>query len=136
MLSAGSDRQFKVFDIRRSYKELFSYFTPKEATKVCYSQTNVAAVSSGSQIYFWKDCHSEKQKTPFFKHDDLTRKPINDMSFIPYEDFMGVTCMNKFQSIFVPGTGSKDYDTYEINLNSEIRQNREITVKKLLEKVT
>lgn len=135
MLTGGSDRQFKLFDIRRTNQELYSYHTPKEASIVRFSQTGLVGVASGSTIFYWKDSYLEKQKGPFFKHEDVSRLAINDMSFVPYEDFMGLTCFNKFESVFVPESGARDYDTFEDNLNSEKRQNREIVVSKLLEKV-
>lgn len=135
MLSAGSDRQCKVFDIRHTFKELFAYCTPKAASRVCLAQTGVAAVASGSQVFFWKDVHCEKQRAPCFKHEDLSRSPVTDMAFVPFEDFMGVASSDRFESILVPGTGARDYDTFETNLNPEVRQNREIAVRKLIEKV-
>lgn len=95
----------------------------------------MAAVSMGSNVLFWKDCYLEKQKSPYFKHEDVSRKTITGCEFVPYEDFMGVCFNNKFESIFVPGTGSSDFDTFEDNLNPEHRQKREQVVHKLLEKV-
>jgi U3 small nucleolar RNA-associated protein 7 len=135
MLTCGSDSQFKVFDIRKSFAELYSYYTPKEGTNVRFSQTGIAAVSCGSSLVFWKDCYLSKQKSPFFKHENIQRKHITATSFVPYEDFMGVCYNGQFESIFVPSSGAQDYDTFEDNLNPERRQNREMIVQKLLDKV-
>ena len=136
MLTAGSDRQFKVFDIRKTFSELYSYYTPKEASHVHFSQTNLVSVASGSSIYFWKDCQSSKQKAPIFRHDNVDRRNVSDCRFVPYEDFMGVCYNGKFVSVFLPESGSFWFDTFENNLNQDRRQNREIIVTKLLEKVS
>lgn len=135
MISSGSDCQFKIFDIRNSFTELFSYYTAKEGSTVKFSQTNLAAVTIGSNIHFWKDSHLQKQKAPFFKYEESSRSRITDCGFVPYEDFMGVCSNGKFESIFVPNSGLPDFDTFEENLNTERRQNREMVVQKLLEKV-
>lgn len=135
MLTAGGDRRFKIFDVRNTYQELYCYNTPWQGSEARFSQTNLAAVSSGSSIYVWKDCHLEKQKAPYFRHDDSLRRPVTACAFVPYEDFMGVAYKGGFESIFVPSSGAREFDTFEDNLNLETKQNREITVQKLLEKV-
>jgi len=135
LLTAGGDCRFKIWDIRNSYHEVFSYSVPWKPTDVRFSQTGLAAVASGHSVFFWKDAQLEKQKGPYFRHDDLHRKQVTGCAFAPYEDFMGVCHDAAFESIFVPGSGSRDFDTFEDNLNTDRRQNREIVVQKLLQKV-
>ena len=136
MLTGGADCRFKIWDIRNTFKELYSYNVPWAPTDVRFSQTQLAAVASGHSVFVWKDAHLEKQKGPYFKHEDVSRKQVTHCAFAPYEDFMGVGYNGAFESIFVPGAGAKEYDTFEDNLNGDRRQNREIVVQKLLEKVS
>ena len=38
----------------------------------------------------WKDWYLEKQKIPYMKQEIFENNIINDLQFIPYEDFIGV----------------------------------------------
>jgi U3 small nucleolar RNA-associated protein 7 len=136
LITAGSDHQMKVFDIRNTFKEVYSYFTQREPTTLRVSQTGLVGVSYSDTILFWKDCYKEKQKSPYLKHEDKSNAKIKDFQFTPYEDFVGMTFNQKFETIFIPGSSSPDYDTFEDNIARVGKQLREHNVKRLLEKVS
>ena len=125
----------KVFDIRKTFTEVYAYWTAREPTNVKISQTGLTGVSYKDTILFWKDCYKEKQKVPYLKHEDKSRLLINDFEFTPYEEFVGLTFNQKFENIFIPGSSSPDYDTFEDNVARVRKQLREHQVKRLLEKV-
>lgn len=136
LVTAGEDRQFKVFDVRNTCRELFAYYTEKQSRSIDISQTGVLAVSCRNMVVFWKDFQTEKQKRPYLRHD-LTDNAatINHLRFAPYEDFLGVTSTQRFDSIIVPGSGFAHFDTFEQNVTNARSQNRQSEVRKLLEKL-
>ena len=136
VVTAGSDNQMKVFDIRQNFKELYAYWLPKKPTDIKISQTGLVASVVGNDVMFWKNIWHEKQKKPYLKHNSRLNAPINRFNFVPYEDFAGVTSKNNFESILVPGSSISDYDTFEHNVSGNHRQERETAVHKLLDKVS
>ena len=135
MVTTGSDNLMKVFDIRKIYKEVQSYWLPHESSKVEISQTGIIGVNCKNILLFWNDWQKEKQKRPYLKHNVKSSEIIRDFSFVPYEDFLGLTFKNGFESILVPGSGQADFDTFEHNVTLNKKQMRENEVKKLLEKL-
>ena len=115
MVSVGSDKQMKVFDIRNTFKEVGAYFTPFESRSVRVSQTNLAGVSFKNQVFFWKDLAQAKQKAPYLKHEISNDKTVLDFQFVPFEDFAGLTFSGGFQSIVCPCSGLQKFDTFRDN---------------------
>ena len=135
IVTTGSDNQMKVFDIRQSFTELYSYWTPRKANGVSISQSGLVASICGPDVLIWKDLYTEKQKKPYLKHNTRTNNIINRFNFVPYEDFAGITYNKGFESIMIPGSCIADYDTYEHNIAGVRKQDRETQVHKLLDKL-
>lgn len=45
----------------------------------------------------------------------MNYKPITDLKFIPYEDFLGIGMDGGFSNIVVPGAGEANLDSFEAN---------------------
>jgi len=96
----------------------------------------------------WKDWYGEKQKKPYLRQDTHEGKPLTDLQFVPYEDFLGAGLVDGnqsqrnflitsigFSSILVPGSGEPNFDSYEVNIFQTKKQRAEDDVAKLLDKV-
>lgn len=135
IVTTGSDNTMKVFDIRQSFTELYSYWMPKKPNGVTISQSGLAASICGSDVFIWKDLYNEKQKKPYLKHNARSNNLIRNFNFVPFEDFAGLTYKKGFESIIVPGSSVADFDTFEQNVAGVRKQDRETQVHKLLDKV-
>jgi len=77
----------------------------------------------------------KSKKKPYLKHEDYNQRGVNNLQFIPYEDFLGIGLVNGFSSIVVPGAGEANFDTFEVNVFETKKQRREAEVVKLLDKL-
>lgn len=59
----------------------------------------------------------------------------SDLSFVNYQDYLGICHEKGFQSIVVPGAGEPNFDSFEVNIFANKRQRQEKEVKSLLEKI-
>lgn len=133
LATAGSDMKLKVFDVRRLGDPLFEYWLQGPAKTLDISQSGLLAVNQGAEAVVWKDWYSTKQTAPYMRH----RAPsaVNDLHFVPFEDFLGVGSVGGFSSISVPGSGFANYDSFEANPFESKRQRQEKEVHSLLEKL-
>eukprot|EP00359_Climacostomum_virens_P006747 CAMPEP_0204913120 /NCGR_PEP_ID=MMETSP1397-20131031/11124_1 /ASSEMBLY_ACC=CAM_ASM_000891 /TAXON_ID=49980 /ORGANISM="Climacostomum Climacostomum virens, Strain Stock W-24" /LENGTH=472 /DNA_ID=CAMNT_0052084309 /DNA_START=153 /DNA_END=1571 /DNA_ORIENTATION=- len=133
LATAGSDMKLKVFDVRRLGDPLFEYWLQSPAKSLDISQSGLLAVNQGPEAVVWRDWYSVKQTAPYMRHKAATA--VNDLHFVPYEDFLGVGLVGGFSSISVPGSGFANYDTFEANPFESKRQRQEKEVHSLLEKL-
>jgi len=57
------------------------------------------------------------------------------VSFCPYEDVLGIGHDHGFSSVIIPGAGEANFDTNVANPYQSLKQRRETTVVRLLEKI-
>ena len=55
LATTGKDSRMKVWDIRKSYKCLYDYFTPTPAVATDFSDTGLLGVAIGNQVQIWKN---------------------------------------------------------------------------------
>jgi len=67
------------------------------------------------------------------KHKTAT--PIRSARFIPFEDVLGLTTDEGYNSIVIPGSGDPHFDAWEANPFESSKQRKEGLVKNLLEKL-
>jgi U3 small nucleolar RNA-associated protein 7 len=60
MVTLGSEHEMKIWDIRSSFKPLFSYFSPDFASVLDVSQQGLLAVGGNKEVNIWKDWKIEK----------------------------------------------------------------------------
>lgn len=148
MVTAGRDKSLKIWDIR-TFKELHYIKTlPSVGTDVTISDTGILALARGPHLTMWKDAlRSSSEAIPrFFSNGDPSKNapymshlfegdPINNMKFVPFEDFLGVGHEFGVTHLIVPGAGEANYDALEINPYESARQRQEQEVRLLLNKL-
>lgn len=136
MVTAGSDGQVKVWDLR-TYKVLHAYFSPAATTSMDISQRGLLALGYGSHVAVWRDALTTKAKTPYLRHSFPAghEESICRLRFRPFEDALGVGHAGGYSTLLVPGAGEPNFDTFEANPFQNSKQRREAEVKALLDKL-
>jgi U3 small nucleolar RNA-associated protein 7 len=60
---------------------------------------------------------------------------LNDVQFVPYEDFLGIGLKDGFSSIVIPGAGEANFDSFEVTPYQTKKQRNQQEVIQLLDKV-
>ncbi|KAI5799842.1 NUC141 domain-containing protein [Geopyxis carbonaria] len=134
MATAGVDGRLNIFDIRNTYREVHSYFTPTPATSLAISDTGLMAVGWGGHTTVWKDAFRTKQNSPYMTHHQ-PGSTINSLRFCPYDDILGASHSTGFTSLIIPGAGEPNFDALEANPYATKKQRQEAEVRGLLEKL-
>lgn len=134
LVTAGRDNQMKVWDVR-TFKELYSYYTPKTAFSLDISQRGVVSIGCGNIVQLWKNTFNQKQEKPYMQHILSHNNKVEAAKFCPYEDFLGVGHSNGFSSIVIPGSGEPNFDSFAANPYQTTKQRQESEVQALLDKV-
>ena len=136
LITCGNEQKMKIWDLRNSYKEIYTYFNPNTVICNTVSQKNLLAIGYGNVIEIWKDYSKSKQKEPYMKHRFSNNKiKSKKMKFINFEDFLGIGTNFGFSQISVPGSAFANFDTFENNRYETKNQRRENEIKNLLEKI-
>lgn len=134
LITAGLDRKVKVWDIRALSGPLAEYHLRLPANHVEVSQKGALAISQGNYCEIYSNLFmGEKNSRPYLRKS--CGSFIHGLRFCPYEDVLGVSTANGFQSILVPGSGEPNYDALEDNPLQTRSQRREHEVHALLEKI-
>ncbi|XP_066250897.1 WD repeat-containing protein 46 [Euwallacea similis] len=133
MATAATNRELKIWDIRKLEGPLQEYKLINAATNLAFSQKKMLAVGSGNIVEVYKDCCTQSAKRPYLRH--RFNNSIGNFNFCPYEDILGVSTARGFTSVLVPGSGEPHFDTYEANPFQSKKQRQESEVKALLEKI-
>lgn len=134
LVTAGMDGKVKVFDLRK-LTPLHTYFSKSPAKSLDISQRGLLAVGQGSFIEVWRDALISKQSKPYMTHHLPKGWQIDDLSFCPYEDTLGIGHSGGISSILVPGSGEANFDTYVANPFETLKQRQEAEVHSLLDKI-
>jgi len=136
MVTGGSDRQVKIWDLRM-YKELHAYYCVGGIpTSIDISQRGVLGIGHGSHATFWRDC-IQKHKEPYMYHA-MPACQVSTLRFRPFEDVCGIGHSHGISSIVIPGSGEPNLDTSEYHTNpfSDRKQTREAEVRSLMDKLS
>jgi U3 small nucleolar RNA-associated protein 7 len=137
MVTGGSDRQVKIWDLRM-YKETHAYYTGSGAipTSLDISQRGLLGIGHGSHATVWESVHT-KHKDPYMHHAMPTTQ-VETLRFRPFEDVCGIGHSKGISSIVIPGSGEPNLDTSEYNINpfSDTKQRREMEVRSLMDKLS
>ncbi|XP_075155019.1 WD repeat-containing protein 46 [Haematobia irritans] len=134
LVTAGLDRKVKVWDIRALSGPLAEYQLRLPVNQVDVSQKGVLAVCQGNYCEIYNNIIMGENASRAYlrKHCGSF---VHGMRFCPYEDILGVSTANGFQSLLVPGSGEPNYDALEDNPMQTKTQRREHEVHSLLEKI-
>ncbi|XP_061392530.1 WD repeat-containing protein 46 [Musca vetustissima] len=134
LITAGLDRKVKVWDIRALSGPLAEYQLRLPANQVEVSQKGVLSICQGNYVELYHNLiMGETASRPYLrKHCGSF---VHGLRFCPYEDILGVSTANGFQSLLVPGSGEPNYDALEDNPMQTKSQRREHEVHSLLEKI-
>ncbi|ODQ67785.1 component of small subunit processosome [Nadsonia fulvescens var. elongata DSM 6958] len=134
MVTTGTDRQIKIWDIRNFKESVHSYYSPTPANSLSISDTGLLAVGWGGHVSLWKDALAQKQNSPYMQ-ELFPGNAVSDIKFCPFEDVLGVGHQEGFSSLIIPGSGEANYDALEINPFESNDQKRETEVRELLNKL-
>ena len=132
MVTTGIDRSIKLTDLR-NYKEIYEYRHHSVPSHVAFSQTNMLAVSFGDVVEIYKDFTRQPLTDAYMRHREPSN--IEDLSFVNYEDVLGVGHAKGLSSLLIPGSGEANFDAFESNPFMSTSQRREMEVKALLDKI-
>ncbi|KAM8720517.1 hypothetical protein ACLKA7_006543 [Drosophila subpalustris] len=139
LVTAGLDRTVKVWDIRSLHEEPLAIFRLRlPANELEVSQRGMLALSQGTYLEAYTNLMSgggtgNSNNLPYLRQrcDSF----VHGMRFCPYEDVLGISTANGFQSLLMPGAGEPNYDALEDNPYETSKQRREHEVHALLEKI-
>ncbi|XP_071498553.1 WD repeat-containing protein 46-like [Diadema antillarum] len=132
MATSGTDQQIKIFDLR-TYQPLQCYKVSYGAGQLSFSQRGLLAAACNNVVEVYKDCCLTNQEKPYMRHS--LRDRVTGLEFCPYEDVLGVSHVNGYASLLIPGAGEPNFDGLEANPYRSKSQRREFEVRALLEKI-
>ncbi|KJH45941.1 BING4CT domain protein [Dictyocaulus viviparus] len=132
MVTTGLDLKCRVWDIRM-YKQLHAYSLAFGLSHVAISQRLSIACAIGNSVQIFNNMHLGVCYEPYLIHN--FGGSVHDLSFVPYEDVLGVGHVAGFTSMLVPGSGEPNVDAMRSNPYETKQQRREREVKQLLDKL-
>jgi len=133
MATSGVDGQLKLWDVR-TYKPLHSYFAPRTATDLDFSDRGLLAAVHGPTVQVFKECTGNRANGPYASHR-LPGCVGEGIRFVPFEDVLGVGHSKGFCSMVVPGAGEPNFDSFEAGPFQTKKMRQESEVVSLLEKL-
>lgn len=149
MVTTGADKSMKIWDIR-NFKELHTVENlPTPGSNVGISDTGLLALTCGPHVTLWKDAlraskdakpcfgsmgGNSRRNTPYMTHLFPGNK-VENIQFVPFEDFLGVGHRNGITNLIIPGAGEANFDALEINPYETSKQRQESEVRGLLNKL-
>lgn len=139
MATAGVDGSLRVWDMRTYRECLTALNAGSRVSSLDFSQRGVLAVGHGPRVTIWKDLLSSGEngssaRVPYMNHL-LPGQTVTNVQFCPFEDVLGIGHSGGFSSILIPGSGEANYDSFEANPFTNVKQRREGEVHQLLEKL-
>lgn len=132
--TTGIDKTVRVWDLRNSYKCIKEHTMAHVPDSLNFSQLGMLAVASGKVVTIYKNtCRTDEAMIPYLRHN--VGHVVSDLYFCNYEDVLGVGHQGGFTSLLVPGSGEPNFDSHESNPFMSKKQQQEMEVKMLLDKV-
>jgi len=139
MVTVGQDSKMCVWDIRK-FAAIHSYSLFRPGASVDISDRGLTAVGWGTQVSIWRDLfvkhvdNQPKVQSPYMSFPGQGRT-IEQTTWCPFEDILGISHDQGFTSALVPGAGEANFDAMEINPFENVKQRQESEVKALLNKL-
>jgi U3 small nucleolar RNA-associated protein 7 len=138
MVTGGSDRIVKLWDLRMVFKPLHSYTTYGIPVSLDVSQRGILGIAHGCHATFWSESAvRQKERDPYMHHLQPGTE-LRTLRFRPHEDASGIGYGGGIASLIVPGSGEPNVDTSEYHTNpaQDAKQRREQEVRSLLDKLS
>lgn len=145
MVTGGQDMRMAVWDVRMM-KEVNNYFLRQPSSSIAVSDRGLVGVGWGTQVSIWKDLFNTtagvkadpdsipKTQSPYMQWGGEGHR-MERLRWCPFEDILGVSHDDGFDSLIVPGAGEPNFDALEINPFETAKQRQETEVKMLLNKL-
>lgn len=145
----------QVWDLRK-YTSLQSYRLDHPAVSVDISDRGLIGVGTGRSIQVLRNAFTQCKDVTYLNHSIRTPNPslssgggalaskksllssvkVHSVCFRPLEDVLGVGHSHGISSFIVPGAGEPNFDSFENNPFTTLRQRREAEVQSLLNKLS
>lgn len=135
MVTNGSDKQIKVWDIRNMFEPLNVIDTKTTNRNLRLSQKNMLACSYKDRVYVHKDIDVRNTGENVALQEAFRGRIVTSLDYCPFEDILTVGHNRGVSNIIVPGSGDPSFDSYEESPFRSKRDRQEIEVRRLLEKV-
>lgn len=141
--TTGLDGSLKIWDSRNWAQPVNQWTSRREIASTAYSQRGLLAVAAGTTVSIYSPEVSRQSNggSPFGPAPYLSNLiggggvKVNDVSFCPFEDVLGVGHQNGFSTLLVPGAGEPNFDSYEGDMYESTARRKEREVRAVLEKV-
>lgn len=137
MATSSVDGSVKVWDSRMLGRgAVREWVSRRPANDLCYSQKGLLGVAWGTHVsvYDTQKPLGNAPPGPYLTNAFPKAEPIS-INFCPYEDILGVSHGNGFESMIVPGAGEPRFDSSEADPFETKNSRREREVHSLLDKV-
>lgn len=132
--TSSIDRTLRIWDVRHDFRCLKQHKLNQVPDKLHFSQQGILAASSGNIVTMYKKvCTEGIALEPYLRHN--VGHIVSDVYFCNYEDVLGVGHEAGFTSLLVPESGEPNFDSHEANPFMSKRQQQEMEVRMLLDKV-
>lgn len=135
MASSGADGQIKIWDIRKTFEAVSSFYTLKPATSMSISQTGLLGLACGPRVQVFPETVWEGVTGKPYLTNLYSGEMVKSLAFCPWNDFLGVGRTKGFSTMVVPGAGEAGFDAFETNPYESKKQRGEREVHMLLEKL-
>lgn len=132
MATAGMDKKIKLWDLRK-FEVLHA--VPGHAKTLNFSQKGLLAAATGSFVQIFGDFNGSHNYSRYMSHSMAKGYQIQEVSFRPYEDVLGIGHSMGWSSILIPGAGEPNFDSWVANPFETSKQRREKEVHSLLDKL-
>ncbi|KAB7503070.1 WD repeat-containing protein 46 [Armadillidium nasatum] len=127
------DRTLRIWDARNVGDPISSYRLPGGIDKLSFSQTNFLGVSSRNVVEVYRNVGIQEKCDLYMRHH--SNNAVTGLRFCPYEDVLGCSLYDGYESLLIPGSGEPNFDALEANPYISGTGRKETEVKALLEKV-
>ena len=137
MATSSVDGSVKLWDSRMLGRgAVREWVSRRPANDLCFSQKGLLAVAWGNHvsIYDTKKPLGNAPPGPYLTNGFPKSEPVS-INFCPFEDVLGVSHANGFESMIVPGAGEPRFDSSEADPFETKNSRREREVHSLLDKV-
>lgn len=137
MATSSVDGSVKLWDSRMLGRgAVREWLSRRPANDLAFSQRGLLGVAWGSHvsIYDTKRALGKAPPGPYLTNGFPRAEPIS-INFCPFEDVLGVSHGNGFDSLIVPGAGEPRFDSSEADPYETKNSRREREVHSLLDKI-